>query len=113
MRGTHSSEEEKEELEQIICDFNERFFSGWATTPEEQRVIQIELAKRMKSHPNFTTQYQNNPDEHTKNISFNEILLQILLERRKEDIEFYRKYTTDDVFKSAYQAHMKKIVEMI
>lgn len=113
MRGSHSSEEEKEELEQIIYDFNERFFSGWATTPEEQRIIQIEMAKKIKAHPNFSIQYENNPNEHTKNLSFDEILLQILLERRKEDMEFYKRYTTDDVFKSAYQAHMKKIVERV
>ncbi len=37
-RGAHGGETEEDPLDEIIKTFNERWFGGWAATPEEQKV---------------------------------------------------------------------------
>ena len=37
-RGAYGNEEEKDPLDDIIQNFNERFFQGWDATPEDQKV---------------------------------------------------------------------------
>lgn len=52
-RGAHGDSEKEEELEVIINSFNERWFQGWSSTPENQRVTLINLGKSIEAHQNF------------------------------------------------------------
>ena len=46
-RGAHGNNE-KDELDKIINSFNERWFSGWAETPEESREKILHIIKKVK-----------------------------------------------------------------
>ena len=52
-RGAHGSDKETDPLDEIIRQFNERWFQGWSATPEEQRIKFVNIAESIKSHPDF------------------------------------------------------------
>ncbi len=89
-RGVHNNEEDKDELDLIIKSFNEKWFAGWSATPEEQKVRFVNIASKIKSHPDFETKILNNPDEHTKNLAYMKIFDEIMRNQRKEELELYR-----------------------
>jgi type I restriction enzyme R subunit len=60
-RGAHGGTDDKDELDLIIKSFNERWFQGWEATPEEQRAKFINLAQKMKEHPDLKKSMQRIP----------------------------------------------------
>jgi type I restriction enzyme R subunit len=48
VRGHHGGGEEREPLDDIIAAFNERWFSAWSATPEEQRVKLVNIVERVQ-----------------------------------------------------------------
>ncbi|GAM72591.1 type I restriction-modification system [Vibrio sp. JCM 19236] len=66
-RGGHGEGEETDPLDEIIKNFNERWFQGWSATPEEQKVKFINIVESIKKHPDFEVKYKDNPDPHNRN----------------------------------------------
>ncbi len=110
-RGTHGGEEEKDELESIVKMFNERWFHGWEATPEEQRVKFINIAQKVKEHPDYQEKYSENPDSHTRNLAFEKIIEQVIGRQRKNELDLYRLYSKDEGFKRAMQNTVKRLLE--
>ncbi len=111
-RGAHT-EDEKDPLDEIIRTFNERWFQGWSATPEEQRVKFVNIAQSIRAHPDFESKYQNNPDPHTRHLAFDKMLEEIMLQRRKEELELYKLYAGDTAFKASWQKSMERLVEQV
>lgn len=109
-RRAHDGEKELNPLDEIVKTFNERWFQGWSTTPEEQRVRFLSMVDSVKAHPDFEEKYQNNPDPHNKVLAFEKIFKDIMLQRRKEDLEFYKLFAHDPAFKSALMQNMQSVV---
>jgi type I restriction enzyme R subunit len=109
-RGAHS-EDEKDQLDEIIRTFNERWFQGWSATPEEQRVKFVNIAESIKSHPDFEKKYQNNPDPHNRTLAFEKMLKDIMLNRRKDELELYKLFANDPAFKASWQQSMERMIE--
>lgn len=109
-RGGHS-EDEKDQLDAIIQTFNERWFQGWSATPEEQRVKFVNIADSIKSHPDFESKYQNNPDPHNRGLAFEKMLKDIMLNRRKDELELYKLFANDPAFKASWQQSMERLIE--
>ena len=97
-RGAHGGGEETGSLDEIIRSFNERWFQGWGATPEEQRVKFINIADSIKAHPDFAAKYQNNSDPHNRKLAFEKILKEVMLMRRKEELELYKLFANDSAF---------------
>ncbi|NME66578.1 type I restriction endonuclease subunit R [Flammeovirga aprica] len=108
-RGTHG-EEEKDLLEEIIETFNDRYFSGWGDTPEESRVRMLNLKKRVTEHPDFIKKFLENPDDQNKLIAFQKIMDEVMAEQRRKEINMYKNYIKDDVFKSSLVEQMMRVV---
>ena len=108
-RGAHS-EDKKDLLDDIIRTFNERWFQGWSATPEEQRVKFINIADSIKSHPDFEKKYQSNPDPHNRRLAFEQMLEEIMLKRRKDELEIYKLFANDPAFKASWQQSMERLV---
>lgn len=96
-RGAHG-ESEKDELERIIENFNERWFQGWDATPEEQRVRVISISESIKAHPDYETKVVQTTDPQNKELAFKEILDDIMREKRKQDLDLYKMYAQDASF---------------
>ena len=111
-RGAHS-EGEKEYLDTIIKEFNERFFAGWDETPEEQKVRFVNLANSIKAHPDFKEKYLNNPDKQNRELAFIKILDDVMLKNRKKEIDIYKKYIEDEEFKRSYIDMAKLFLEVV
>lgn len=109
-RGAHGSDKQKDPLDEIVRSFNERWFQGWSATPEEQRVRLLSMAESIKSHPDFKDKYQNNTDPHSQNLAFEKLFKEIMLQRRKDDLEFYKLFAGDEAFKSSLMQSMQRIV---
>src|SRR5690606_19979685 len=84
-RGAHGGEKETNPLDEIVRTFNERWFQGWSATLEEQRIKFVNIAESVKAHPDYEYKYKNITDPHNRELAFEKILREIMLQRRKEE----------------------------
>lgn len=109
-RGAHGGEKDESELDIIIKSFNEKFFQGWEATPDEQKAKFIQLAHKMREHPDFEQKYASNPDIQNRDIAFNKMFDDVMGKQRKSELELYRLLSLDDSFKQAMQDTLKRIL---
>lgn len=100
-RGGHGTESEENPLDEIIRTFNERWFQGWSATPEEQRVKFINVKEGVSNHPDFEEKYLNDSDPQNRNLALDKIVKEVMLNKRKDDMELYRLFFGDDAFRNA------------
>ena len=110
-RGTHGKEVDQDSLDEIIQGFNARWFQGWEATPDEQRVKFINLAQKIKEHPDFKEKYAENKDVQNREIAFNKIFDEVMGKQRKNELELYRLLSQDESFKVAMQDTLKKLLK--
>ena len=96
-RGVHG-ETEKDELERIIEAFNERWFTGWDATPEEQRVKVLAISQSIQNHPDYEAKVAQIQDVQNRELAFVEILDEVMRKKRKQDLDLYRMYAQDPSF---------------
>lgn len=106
-RGAHGDGETKDPLDEIIQTFNERWFQDWSATAEEKRVKFLSIMQSLQNHPDFETKYRNNRDADNRALAFEKILEDVMLERRRQDLELYRLFASDAAFKSSLQQNLK------
>ncbi len=111
VRGAYSTEGEDDPLDLIIKSFNERWFQGWEATPDEQRVRLVNLAQRMKSHPDFQEKYADNADSQNREIAFSKIFDEVMAKQRKNELDLYRLLSQDESFKQAMQDTLKRMLQ--
>lgn len=111
-RGAHGTEKQTDPLDEIIRTFNERWFQGWSATPEEQRVKFVNIAESIRNHPDFESKYKNNPDPHNRDLAFEKMLKEIMLQRRKDELELYKLFAGDSAFKASWTQSMQRMVGM-
>lgn len=106
-RGNREDEPEKDSLEEIIRSFNDRWFQGWSATPEEQRVKFLNIIESVQSHPDYEEKYNENPDPYSRDLAFEKIMKEVMLRRRKEELELYKLHAQDQAFKSSLYQSIK------
>ena len=111
-RGVHDTGKDSDPLDEIIRAFNERWFQGWSATPEEQKVKFVNIANSIKQHPDFELKYKNNHDPHNRELAFEKILKEIMLQRRKEELELYKLFASDAAFKTSWMQSMQRTVDI-
>lgn len=109
-RGYRDGEPEKDPLDEIIRTFNERWFQGWSATPEEQRVKFINVVNSVRAHPDYVEKYESNADPFNKGLALEKILRDVMLKRRKEELELYKLFASDPAFKSAWSQSIKQVL---
>ena len=107
-RGGHGGEEQADPLDEIIRSFNERWFQGWSATPEEQRVKFINILDSIRTHPDYTAKYGDNQDPYSRNLALEQMLKEVMLKRRKEELELYKLYASDDAFKTSWFQNIER-----
>jgi type I restriction enzyme R subunit len=109
-RGAYDTGGDTDTLDDIIRTFNERWFQGWSATPEEQRVRLCSMAESIKSHPDFHDKYQNEHDPHNQHLAFEKLFKEVMLQRRKDDLAFYKLFAGDAAFKTSLMQSMQRMV---
>jgi type I restriction enzyme, R subunit len=110
-RGAHGGDEDHDPLDDIVRRFNERWFQGWSATPEEQRIKFIHIADSIRAHPDFDQKYKNNQDTHNRVLAFQKIFEDVMLKKRRNELELYKLLASDAAFKSAMQQSLQQIVD--
>jgi len=109
-RGAHGENEEKDLLDEIIKTFNERWFHGWESTPEEQKVKFVKIHKDVKDHPDFEGKVKNNKDIQNRDLALNKILQDVMSKQRRKEMELYKLFIKDDSFKQSFIDSMKRMI---
>lgn len=109
-RGYRDGDPETDPLDEIVRSFNERWFQGWSATPEEQRVKFVNIAKSLRAHPDFEDKFANNQDPQNRALAFERILKDVMLKRRKDELELYKLFAGDSAFKAAWTQSLQEIV---
>ncbi len=110
-RGAHG-EKEEDILENIIRNFNERWFQGWEATPDEQRTKFIQLGKHVQAHPDFQTKVADNADKQNSDLALEKIIDEVMRKQRKNELDLYRLYAKDEGFYQAFFDTMKRMVNV-
>jgi len=111
LRGYHGDAPQQDPLDQIIASFNDRFFSGWDATPQEQRVKFLNIAKHVVENPNYQTQVVNNQDEQNRRIALEQLIQQAISQERRRELDLYRRYASDQEFKRAFDFSITRLLE--
>lgn len=109
-RGYRDGEPKKDPLDDIIRAFNERWFQGWSATPEEQRVKFINVVNSIRSHPDYAEKYEGNTDPFNRDLALDKILQDVMLKRRKEELELYKLFASDPAFKTAWSQSIASVL---
>ena len=68
-------------------------FKAGAQRLEEQRVKFVNLAESIRSHPDFETKYKNNDDKQNRELAFEKIFEDVMMNNRRNELELYRLLT--------------------
>lgn len=109
-RGAHNSEKEEDSLDEIIRNFNQRWFQGWEATPDEQKVKFINIAKHIQEHPDYKTKFLNNQDLQNRELAYKKIFEDVMAKQRKNELELYRLISQDEAFKQSMLDTIKNIL---
>ena len=109
-RGNRDGDPETDPLDDIIRSFNERWFQGWSATPEEQRVKFVNIVNSIRAHPDYTAKYEDNADPFNRGLALEKILMDVMLKRRKDELELYRLFASDPAFKSAWSQNIEQVL---
>lgn len=109
-RSAHESQADKNPLDEIIASFNERFFSGWEDTPEASRVKVLSFYRNVAKHKDFEAKVKNNPDKQNSDLALTKILNEVFAEKRKAEIEDYKRWVSDEGYKTSFIELMKRLI---
>lgn len=109
-RGNRDGDPETDPLDDIIRSFNERWFQGWSATPEEQRVKFVNIVNSIRAHPDYTAKYEDNSDPYNRGLALEKILQDVMLKRRKDELELYKLFAADPAFKAAWSQSIEKVL---
>lgn len=111
VRGAYG-EDDKDELENIINGFNEKWFQGWEATPEDQRVKFISLSKSVQAHPDFDMKVAQNADDQNRELALKKILDDVMAQQRKQELELYKLYAQDPAFYQSFYNTIKQVINV-
>ncbi len=111
-RGFRGPEGEESPLDEIIRNFNERWFDAWDATPEEQRVKLIKIMEHVQESDAYKAQVVDNPDEQNRRIALESLITQAVNKERKKDLDLYKVYAGDPDFKKAFDESIMRILAL-
>lgn len=108
-RGVHGDDVQRDPLDEIIQQFNERFATDWAQFGGI--TVILNMLDRMKTHPQFEAQVVNNPDAQNRRIAIEDMVGKAMNERRRDAVDLYKRFVTDDSFKQAFIMLFVRVLE--
>ena len=92
-------QEPKDPLDEILKEFNERWFKGWNATPDDQKTKIISVAKAVADDDDYKTLVVGNPDQQAVDALMVQIIDRIMRQKRKGDQSLYKEYQQNEGFK--------------
>lgn len=109
---------DKDELDNILQAFNERWFSDWGASSEDARVKFLSLIETVEADPRFEAQFEQTTDKGNKRLLLEKMLQQAVLKSRKQDhanhidsMKFYKLFAQEEGFKGSLMEAMMRYFE--
>lgn len=112
-RGHHGDPPTEDPLDEIIRNFNDRWFQDWNATAEEKRVKFLSIVNGFKAHPDYEEKYNENSDHYTKKLAFDKIMKEVMLEQRKRELELYKLYMQDEAARASLDHSVQQALSVV
>ena len=83
---------------------------GWSATPEEQRIKFVNIINSIRAHPDYTAKYEDNADPYNRGLALEKMLQDVMLKRRKDELELYKLFASDPAFKAAWSQNIEQVL---
>lgn len=103
MVNAGDNEEPKDPLDEILKEFNERWFKGWNATPDDQKAKLISITKAVATDEDYITLVVGNPDQEAVDTAMAAIIDRIIRQKRKGDMSLYKEYQQNEAFKTNFR----------
>lgn len=70
----------------------------------------INILESVQAHPDYEEKYSANNDPYTRTIALETILKDVMLKRRKDELELYKLFSQDPAFKTAWSQSIEEML---
>ena len=110
MVNAGGEDETKDPLDEILKEFNNRWFNGWNATPDDQKMKLVSVAQAVAEDEDYKTLVVGNPDQQAVDALMNEIIDRIMRQKRKGDNSLYKEYQQNDGFKADFRSVITRML---
>ena len=110
MVNAGSEEEVKDPLDEILQEFNSRWFTGWDATPDDQKTKLISVAQAVADDEDYQTLVVGNPDQQAVDALMITIIDRIMRKKRKGDNSLYKEYQQNEGFKADFRSVIARML---
>lgn len=100
----------KDPLDEILKEFNERWFQGWQATPDDQKTKLVSIAKAVVENEDYKEFVVGNPDKQAVDNKMMEIVEKVVREKRKSDESLYKEFRQNEAFKANFKNIIVKML---
>ena len=110
MVNAGGEDEDKDPLDKILAEFNERWFKGWEATPEDQKAKLLSISKAVTENEEYQNLVVGNPDQQAVDDLMAKIIDGIIRQKRKGDMSLYKEYQQNEGFKVNFRDLIVRMV---
>ena len=110
MVNAGSEEEVKDPLDEILKEFNQRWFNGWDATPDDQKMKMISVAQAVAEDEDYKSLVVGNPDQQAVDALMVQIIDRIIRKKRKGDMSLYKEYQQNEGFKADFRSVITRML---
>ena len=110
MVNAGSEEEDKDPLDVILQEFNNRWFNGWEATPDDQKMKLVSVAQAVAADEDYQTLVVGNPDQQAVDALMITIIDRIMRKKRKGDNSLYKEYQQNEGFKADFRSVITRML---
>ena len=103
-------EEDKDPLDEILKEFNQRWFNGWDATPDDQKMKMISVAQAVAEDEDYKSLVVGNPDQQAVDALMVQIIDRIIRKKRKGDMSLYKEYQQNEGFKVDFRGVITRML---
>ena len=110
MVNAGDDDNDKDPLDKILAEFNERWFKGWEATPEDQKAKLLSISKAVTENEDYQNLVVGNPDQQAVDDLMAKIIDGIIRQKRKGDMSLYKEYQQNEGFKVNFRDLIVRMV---
>ena len=109
-RSAHTQEKELDPLDEIIREFNERWFKALDISEQEGLEKIVTIRKNVEQHPDFRDKVLNNKDPQNREIALSKILKDVMTKQQHIDLKLLKAFIEDENFRQFLLNSMKQML---
>lgn len=110
MAGAGEKDTSKTPLDQILKDFNEKWFKGWDATPDDQKAKIISITRAVAEDEDYKNLVVGNTDKEAVDRIMPTIIDKAIRLKRKGDMSLYKEYQQNESFKYHFREMITRML---